>query len=62
MAHMAHMAHIRWYKSMTGTTPAINTLLWNLDILAALVLEALVTFRFPSGAATCLTSMGLKLD
>ncbi|CAJ1384819.1 unnamed protein product, partial [Effrenium voratum] len=53
--------HTMWYKSMTGTTPAINTLLWNLDILAALVLEALVTFRFPSGAATlggCITLLG----
>ena len=45
---------------MTGTTPAINTLLWNLDILAALCLEAIVTLQAPTLAATLLGGSQLR--
>jgi len=58
------VVHTMWYKSMTGTTPAINTLLWNLDILAALCLEAIVTLQAPTLAATlggCITLGGTIL-
>lgn len=40
--------HSMWYSSFTQTTPAVNTLVWNLDIVIAMLLEAIVTRRVPS--------------
>eukprot|EP00435_Cladocopium_sp_Y103_P049154 s500_g14.t1 len=45
------LTHAMWYKSFTGTTPAINTLVWNLDIVIAMVLEAIVALKAPAPAA-----------
>ncbi|CAK9085927.1 unnamed protein product [Durusdinium trenchii] len=51
LAVLSVATHAMWYKSFTGTTPAINTLVWNLDIVAALVLEALVAWKPPKSSA-----------
>eukprot|EP00913_Durusdinium_trenchii_P017298 g16267.t1 len=57
LAVLSVATHAMWYKSFTGTTPAINTLVWNLDIVAALVLEALVAWKPPKSSAVLGTTM-----
>ncbi|CAJ1409675.1 unnamed protein product [Effrenium voratum] len=61
VALLSVVTHAMWYKSMTGTTPAINTLLWNLDILSALCLEAALTLQLPPRPVAlggCITLLG----
>jgi len=58
------LTHAMWYKSFTSTTPAINTLVWNLDIVIAMVLEAIISVKAPAPAAVlggCITLGGAAL-